>query len=72
MTTMESISVACQMPWFWLASIERDQDGEDSVALHLVMVSRVMTVDRFQGAGHSGTVDLVTEEYSNTQRGTEP
>lgn len=38
---------ACKMPWFWLASIERDDKGETSAELHLVMGhGDVVTVDR--------------------------
>ena len=38
---------ACKLPWFWLASIERDDRGEVSAELHLVMgPGNVVTVDR--------------------------
>lgn len=37
---------SCKMPWFWLASIERDEKGEASAELHVVTRDRMMTVDR--------------------------
>jgi hypothetical protein len=38
---------ACQLPWFWLASIEKDEMGRRSAELHLVMgEGNVETVDR--------------------------
>jgi hypothetical protein len=37
----------CSLPWFWLASIERDEAGRPSAELHLVMpAGQVRTVDR--------------------------
>jgi hypothetical protein len=37
----------CQLPWFWLASIEEDEDGNRSAELHSVQgLGRVMTVSR--------------------------
>ncbi|AGG87596.1 restriction endonuclease [Rhodanobacter denitrificans] len=38
---------SCRPPWFWLASIEEDEDGHDSAELHAcLMTGRVITVDR--------------------------
>lgn len=38
---------ACRLPWFWLASVERDEKGRQSAELHLVMgKGNVATVDR--------------------------
>jgi len=38
---------ACQLPWFWLASIEKDNEGRRSAELHLVTgAGNVKTVDR--------------------------
>lgn len=37
----------CKPPWFWLASIENDEQGAESAELHVVMASgEVLTVDR--------------------------
>jgi hypothetical protein len=37
----------CRLPWFWLASIESDEQGQRSAELHLVMgQGSVETVDR--------------------------
>jgi hypothetical protein len=37
----------CALPWFWLASIEHDEQQRKSVELHLVMgTGKVRTVDR--------------------------
>jgi hypothetical protein len=37
----------CKPPWFWLASIETDEDGNRSAELHVVMPTlKVQTVDR--------------------------
>ncbi|HUJ98732.1 MAG TPA: restriction endonuclease, partial [Stellaceae bacterium] len=36
----------CRLPWFWLASIEEDEDGSESAELHLVCGAKVRTVDR--------------------------
>src|SRR6218665_790719 len=38
---------ACRLPWFWLASIEEDENGKPSAELHLVTgLGNVETVDR--------------------------
>lgn len=38
---------SCRLPWFWLASIEEDENGRKSAELHLVCASGVIkTVDR--------------------------
>jgi len=38
---------SCKLPWFWLASIEEDEDGRKSAELHLVRMPGVVeTVDR--------------------------
>jgi Restriction endonuclease len=38
---------SCKPPWFWLASIEMDEDGSRSAELHVVMATlEVRTVDR--------------------------
>lgn len=38
---------SCRPPWFWLASIETDEDGRRSAELHVCMLTgRVETVDR--------------------------
>ncbi len=36
----------CRLPWFWLASIERDAEGSKSAELHIVYGTEVETVDR--------------------------
>jgi hypothetical protein len=37
----------CRMPWFWMASVERDEASEYSAELHAVLqTGSVMTVDR--------------------------
>lgn len=36
----------CQLPWFWIASIEEDEEGSKSAELHLVYGANVQTVDR--------------------------
>jgi hypothetical protein len=40
----------CKLPWFWLASIEQDEEGNESAELHAVMATskdiKVITVDR--------------------------
>jgi rRNA maturation endonuclease Nob1 len=37
----------CKMPWFWLASVEEDEDRRKSAELHLVRAPGVVeTVDR--------------------------
>lgn len=37
----------CKLPWFWLASIESDEEGRKSAELHAVLgVDKVITVDR--------------------------
>src|SRR5262249_34292327 len=37
----------CKPPWFWLASVENDEDGAQSAELHVVLASgEVLTVDR--------------------------
>ena len=40
----------CQLPWFWLASIEEDEDGVRSAELHAVLLTlpevKVITADR--------------------------
>ena len=37
----------CELPWFWLASIEEDEHGVQSAELHAVLVSgEVITADR--------------------------
>lgn len=37
----------CAMPWFWLASIEQDDEGRSSAELHLVLgTGQIQTVDR--------------------------
>lgn len=38
----------CQLPWFWLASIEEDEDGVKSAELHAVLMptNEVITADR--------------------------
>jgi hypothetical protein len=37
----------CTPPWFWLASIEQDEDGRRSAELHAVPgVGKIITVDR--------------------------
>ena len=38
---------ACKLPWFWLASVERDEHGHPSAELHAVLgTGKVITVDR--------------------------
>jgi Restriction endonuclease len=36
----------CKLPWFWLASIEQDEEGNPSAELHLVYGATIRTVDR--------------------------
>jgi hypothetical protein len=37
----------CKLPWFWLASVEEDEQGHKSAELHIVFgVDKVRTVDR--------------------------
>jgi hypothetical protein len=37
----------CSTPWFWLASVEQDEDGNQSAELHVVLgTGKVETVDR--------------------------
>ncbi|TJV18008.1 restriction endonuclease [Mesorhizobium sp.] len=37
----------CKLPWFWLASIEKDEEGSKSAELHAVMgIDNIMTIDR--------------------------
>jgi hypothetical protein len=37
----------CKLPWFWLASVEEDEQGHKSAELHAVLgVGKVITVDR--------------------------
>ena len=36
----------CRLPWFWLASVEEDEDGSKSGELHLCSPSFLETVDR--------------------------
>jgi hypothetical protein len=39
---------SCQLPWFWLASIEEDDDGMRSAELHAVLIPtvKIITADR--------------------------
>ncbi|BFI95682.1 MAG: hypothetical protein RSP_11920 [Rhodanobacter sp.] len=37
---------SCRPPWFWLASIETDEDGHRSAELHICSLAGVGTVDR--------------------------
>lgn len=37
---------SCRPPWFWLASIEEDEEGNRSAELHVCSSSGPMTVDR--------------------------
>jgi hypothetical protein len=37
---------SCRPPWFWLASIEADEDGRRSAELHICSPAGVKTVDR--------------------------
>lgn len=39
-------SCQCRPPWFWLASIESDEEGYPSAELHVCMPGNVWTVDR--------------------------
>jgi hypothetical protein len=37
----------CKTPWFWLASVEQDEEGNKSAELHAVLgIGEVRTVDR--------------------------
>lgn len=37
----------CKLPWFWLASVEEDEEGNKSAELHAVFgIDKVITVDR--------------------------
>lgn len=37
----------CKLPWFWIASVEQDEDGNQSAELHVVLgTSEIRTVDR--------------------------
>ncbi len=36
----------CKLPWFWLASVEEDEQGRKSAELHVVLGGKVRTVDR--------------------------
>lgn len=37
----------CRLPWFWLASVEEDDEGNKSAELHSVLgIGEVITVDR--------------------------
>lgn len=37
----------CRLPWFWMASIEKDEHGQSSAELHAVLGSgKVITMDR--------------------------
>ncbi|MCW5680019.1 MAG: restriction endonuclease [Xanthobacteraceae bacterium] len=37
----------CKMPWFWLASVEEDDDGQSSAELHAVLgTGKVITASR--------------------------
>lgn len=40
------LQCSCGPPWFWLASIEEDEDGHDSAELHVCTIGQVITVDR--------------------------
>lgn len=41
------LQCSCRPPWFWLASVEEDEDGHDSAELHAcLMTGQVITVDR--------------------------
>jgi hypothetical protein len=43
----DGLACKCAMPWFWLASIEHDEQGRSSSELHLITGSgRIETVDR--------------------------
>jgi hypothetical protein len=38
---------SCRLPWFWLASIEQDEDGNESAELHVILgTGKIETVDR--------------------------
>lgn len=37
---------SCRLPWFWLASTEKDERGRPSAELHLVLGSSPITVNR--------------------------
>jgi hypothetical protein len=36
----------CKLPWFWLGSIEEDDEGKQSAELHACLAGKVITVDR--------------------------
>jgi hypothetical protein len=37
----------CKLPWFWLASVEQDEDGNKSAVLHAVLgTGQIITADR--------------------------
>jgi len=36
----------CKPPWFWLSSIERDEEGRPSAELHAVTLTNVVTFNR--------------------------
>lgn len=36
----------CKQPWFWLASIEEDDEGKQSAELHACLAGEIITVDR--------------------------
>lgn len=40
------IQCKCRLPWFWLASIELDEESQRSAELHLVSAKGVATVSR--------------------------
>lgn len=47
LTDEEEGQCRCKPPWFWLSSIEQDEEDQRSAELHVVMVNgEVMTVDR--------------------------
>ena len=38
---------SCKLPWFWLVSVEEDEDGKESAELHAILGNgEVITVDR--------------------------
>ncbi len=36
----------CKLPWFWLASIEQDENGHESAELHAISSFEILTVNR--------------------------
>jgi len=47
LTNKSEYRCRCNPPWFWLTSIEQDEDGRRSAELHAVMCNgNVITVDR--------------------------